>query len=196
MDHAHLVEAVLRNPTDRAILERLPVLGLVDAWLVSGAVFQTVWNVLTGRPPDHGIKDYDIFYFDPDTSFEAEDVIIRRVAAHLSDVCDCVEARNQARVHLWYPEKFQAPYAPLRRTTDGIDRFLARVAQVGVQPTAEGYAVYAPHGLDDVASMTVRPNPCPNFRADLYEVKAASWKMRWPELTIVAAGDDLPAAQG
>ena len=84
IDHPRLVEAVLRNPMNRAILERLPALGLADAWLVSGAVFQTVWNVITGRPPEYGIKDYDIFYFDPDTSFAAEDVVIRRVAACMS----------------------------------------------------------------------------------------------------------------
>jgi hypothetical protein len=156
MDHARLVEAVLRNPTNRAILERLPALGLADAWLVSGAVFQTVWNVLTERPPAYGIKDYDIFYFDTDTSFEAEDGVIRRVAAGMSDICNCVEPRNQARVHLWYHEKFHAPYAPLCRTTEGIDRFLVRAAQVGVQPTGDGCAVYAPHGLDDIATMPRR----------------------------------------
>src|SRR5882724_6114366 len=169
MDQAQLMDAVLRNPVNRAILERLPALGLPDAWLVSGAVFQTVWNVLTGRPPDHGIKDYDIFYFDPDTSFAAEDAVIRRVTASLADVCDCVEPRNQARVHLWYPQRFHAPYPPLRRATEGIDRFLARMSQVGVQATREGYAVYAPHGYDDIATMTVRPNLCANFRAEDYD---------------------------
>jgi len=187
VDHARLIEAVLRNPVNRAILERLPALGLADVWLVSGAVFQTVWNVLTGRPPSYGVKDYDIFYFDNDTSFEAEDATIRRVAACMSDVCDCVDPRNQARVHLWYPEKFHAPYGPLRRTTEGIDRFLARVAQVGVQPTDDGYVVHAPHGLDDISTMTVRPNPCRNFRAEIYAAKAASWTTRWPELTILHA---------
>jgi hypothetical protein len=189
MDYARLVEAVLRNPTNRAILERLPALGLADAWLVSGAVFQTVWNVLTERPPAYGIKDYDIFYFDTDTSFEAEDAVIRRVAASMSDICNCVEPRNQARVHLWYHEKFHAPYRPLCRTTEGIDRFLVRAAQVGVQPTGDGCTVYAPHGLDDVATMTVRPNLCPNFRAEIYNAKAASWKKRWPELTVLAASE-------
>jgi hypothetical protein len=184
MDHTRLVEAVLRNPTNRAILERLPALGLTDAWLVSGAVFQTAWNVLTARPPAYGIK-----HFDTDTSFEAEDAIIRRVAACMSDICDCVEPRNQARVHLWYHEKFHAPYGPLCRATEGIDRFLVRAAQVGVRPTGGGCAVYAPHGLDDIATMTVRPNPCPNFRAEIYDAKASSWKMRWPELTIVAASE-------
>ncbi len=187
MDHASLVEAVLCNQVNRAILDRVPELGLEDAWLVSGAVFQTVWNVLTGRPPDHGIRDYDIFYFDCDTSLEAEDAVIRRVTACMSDVCDCVEPRNQARVHLWYPQKFHAPYPPLRRTTDGIDRFLCRVAQIGVQRTDEGCTVYAPHGWDDIPMMIVRPSRSPNFRATIYDEKAASWKMRWPELTILAA---------
>jgi hypothetical protein len=187
LNQASLVEAVLSNPVNRAILERLPALGLADAWLVSGAVFQTAWNVLTGRPPDYGIRDYDVFYFDSDTSFEAEDAVIRRVMAALSDVCTRVEPRNQARVHLWYPQRFHASYPPLSSATEGIDRFLSQVSQVGMQGTGDGWAVYAPHGLDDIAAMIVRPNPCDNFRAEFYDAKATSWKTRWPELTILPA---------
>ena len=38
-------------------------------WLVfSGAVYQPVFNHLTGRPLDYGIKDYDLAYFDHRTS--------------------------------------------------------------------------------------------------------------------------------
>lgn len=68
MDEDRLIETVLQNRANRIMLERLPELGLADAWLVSGSVFQTVWNALTARTPDYGIKDYDIFYFDADTS--------------------------------------------------------------------------------------------------------------------------------
>jgi len=100
VDETRFIEAALRNRVNRIILDRLPVLGLTDAWLVSGSVFQTVWNSLTGRPPDYGIKDYDIFYFDADTSWEAEDAVIRRTTAKLSDVGVRIEPRNQARVHL------------------------------------------------------------------------------------------------
>jgi hypothetical protein len=191
MDEARFIDAVLSNPVNRAILSRLPELGLSDAWLVSGAVFQTVWNVLKDRPPQWGVKDYDIFYFDPDTSWEAEDAIIRRVTAAFADTGASVETRNQARVHLWYPEKFVAPYPQLQRTTDGIDRFLARAAQIGIRRANTSYEVYAPHGLDETTSMIVRPNLCGNFRALTYEAKAASWKARWPELTIMpaSAGD-------
>ncbi len=35
--------------------------------------------------------------------------------------------------------------------------------------------------------MIVRPNPGPNFSAANYEAKAARWKMRWPEITVLAA---------
>ncbi len=183
MDEDRLIETVLQNRANRIMLERLPELGLADAWLVSGSVFQTVWNALTARTPDYGIKDYDIFYFDADTSWDAEDANIRRVAAAVSDLSVSVEVRNQARVHLWYPNKFGVAYPPLQCATEGIDRFLAVAAQIGIRPAHRNYDVYAPHGLDDLSTLTVRPNLCPNFSGHLYDAKAAGWKARWPELT-------------
>ena len=137
--------------------------------------------------PDYGIRDYDIFYFDRDTSWEAEDAIIRRVTSLFSDLGVAVEARNQARVHLWYPSKFGIAYPPLLRSTEAIDRFLSTAVQIGIRP-AQGYCdVYAPRGLDDLWALTVRPNFCANFLPHLYEAKAATWKARWPELTILPA---------
>jgi hypothetical protein len=187
MDEARFIDAVLSNPVNRAILAKLPELGLPDAWLVSGSVFQTVWNVLTGRPSQWGVKDYDVFYFDPDLSWEAEDAAIRRVTAAFADIDALVEPRNQARVHLWYPEKFGAPYPPLLRAADGIDRFLARASQIGIRPLKSGYELYVPHGLDETTSMVVRPNLCINFRAENYEAKALRWKACWPEINVVLA---------
>src|SRR5439155_16163553 len=104
--------------------------------------------------------------------FEAEDAIVRRVAGSMSKVDARIEPRNQARVHLWYREKFGVAYPPLQRAADGIDRFLARTAQVGIRPGDGGYELYAPHGLDDIVTMTIRPNFCANSRADLYAAKA------------------------
>jgi hypothetical protein len=190
VDKARFIETALSNPINRIVLDRLPTLGLTDVWLVSGSVFQTIWNSLTGRPLDYGIKDYDIFYFDADTSWEAEDAVIRRVMAGLSDIRAQIEPRNQARVHLSYPQKFGVAYPPLQRATDGIDRFLAVAAQVGIRPLKADFDVYAPHGFDDVEALTIRPHLCANFRSDLYEAKAASWKARWPELVI------LPGTRG
>jgi hypothetical protein len=107
-----------------------------------------------------------------------------------SDIDARIELRNQARVHLWYPEKFGVPYPPLRRATEGIDRFLAVAAQVGIRPVGADFDVYAPLGFDDIMALTVRPHLCPNFRDDLYEAKAASWKARWPDLSVLPAPAD------
>jgi uncharacterized protein len=113
MDESGFIKSALSNGVNCEILARLPALGLADAWLVSGALFQTVWNRLTDRPVDYGIKDYDIFYFDANTSYEAEDDAIARANAAFGDLKSVVEVRNQARVHLWYGEKFGTPYTPL-----------------------------------------------------------------------------------
>jgi hypothetical protein len=187
MTKAEFLEAVLRNPFNRVILERLPALALPDAWLVSGALFQTIWNLRTNQRPDFGIKDYDIFYYDPDLSWDAEDAVIRRAAELFGDLGIAIELRNQARVHLWYEEKFNKPYPPLSRATDGIDRFLSHNAQVGIRANADGIEVYAPHGLDDIFAMTVRPNHTANFHPDRYREKALRWQECWPGLTILPA---------
>ena len=189
MDHTAFADLIVTNPHNRAILERLPDLGLHDPWLVSGALFQTAWNGLTGRAPTHGIKDYDLFYFDDaDLSWEAEDAAIKRANALFSGLGIEVEVRNQARVHLWYEDHFGLPYTPLKSSCEGIDRFLARACMVGAQPTAGGPALYAPYGFNDIADMVIRPNPTANFDAGHYAAKAARWKTCWPELTVIPAG--------
>ncbi|WP_234682078.1 nucleotidyltransferase family protein [Bradyrhizobium monzae] len=187
MDEARFLALALKNPINVAIIDELHRLALPDAWLVSGCLVQTVWNVLTGRAIDHGIADYDVFYFDPNTSWEAEDSVIRKVQARLGHLGVKIETRNQARVHLWYPAKHALPYPPLTRATDGIDRFLTQNTQIGVMRADDGHEVYAPHGFNDVAGLIVRPNPALNFSAANYAAKAARWKALWPEITVIAA---------
>ena len=185
MTQDEFLNLALRNPANKTIAEKLFDLALPDAWIVSGCLVQTVWNALTGRAVDYGIHDYDVFYFDPDTSWAAEDAVIRRMHNALGDINVTVEARNQARVHLWYPAKHGLPYPPLTRSTDGIDRFLTQNTQFGVRRAGGDFDVYAPHGFDDVAGLIVRPNPGPNFSAANYAAKAARWKALWPEITVV-----------
>ncbi len=188
MDKNAFLAATRRNPVNETIADELFRLALPDAWIVAGCLVQTAWNVLTGRTVDYGIDDYDIFYFDPDTSWQAEDAVIRKLQNRLAQLGVKIEARNQARVHLWYPEKHGLPYPALHCSADGIDRFLTKNTQVGIRRTRHGREVYAPNGFGDIADMIVRPNPGPNFSAANYAAKAARWKSLWPELTVVAAG--------
>jgi hypothetical protein len=191
MNTDEFLAAALRNPVNDAIAEELFHLALPDAWIVSGCLVQSVWNELTARAVDYGIDDYDIFYFDLDNSWQAEDAVIRELQGRLAKLGVKVEVRNQARVHLWYPPKHGLPYPALQSSTDGIDRFLTKNTQVGVRRTQHGHEVYAPNGFDDIADMIVRPNPGPNFSAVNYAAKARRWKRLWPELTVLSAEVEL-----
>jgi len=176
---------VLADPAIRAVLERAPRLGVPDWWLTAGVLFQTVWNALTCRPAGTGIRDADLFYFDPDTSWEAEDAVIRAGADLFADLSVPVEIRNEARVHLWYAGHFGAPAAaPFTSSCAAIDSFAAVCCAVGVTLEGGRARVYAPFGFDDLFGLVVRPNRRLAPR-HVYEAKAARWKQHWPELTVL-----------
>jgi hypothetical protein len=164
-------------------------LDLPDWRLVSGAVYQAVWNAKTGRPAGYGIKDYDLAYFDgADLSYEAEDVVIKQVAAAFDEPFRSqIEVRNQARVAVWFEAKFGEPYPALTRTDEALERFVAPAFAVGVRLEKDGQiSVVAPFGLGDVFNLTIRPNPNRPLAKDWDRVIRKA-KARWPELTILPA---------
>lgn len=180
------LEAIVRSgPMLMQVLITARDLELPDWIIFSGAVYQRVLNHLTGRDLDYGIKDYDLGYYDAaDTSYEAEDVVIRRVAAVFAPpLRDLVEVRNQARVHLWFEGKFGEPYAPLTRTEDALERFVSPLFAVGVRLEADDrLTIIAPFGLDDLFALTLRPNP--RRITNGFARTAASVTARWPELIV------------
>lgn len=178
-----LREIIAQSPHLTAWLQTLQRLELPDAWIVSGAIYNQVWNHLTGRPWLYGIKDVDLFYFDPDLSYEAEDRAIARVTAAFPPVPP-VELRNQARVHLWYPSRFGQPYPQLTRSAQAIDLFALRTHCVGARLTATGLDIYAPYGLDDIFGFRLTPNPALDNRAT-HEAKAKRQMALWPELLFI-----------
>jgi hypothetical protein len=180
-----LEEIVRATPGLMQVLTTARELDLPD-WLVfSGAIYQPVLNHLTARPCEYGIKDYDLGYFDPsDTSYEAEDVVIRRVAeAFEPPIREMVEVRNQARVHLWFEGKFGEPYAPLRDTPEALGRFVSPLFAVGVRLEPDDrLTIIAPFGLEDLFAMRLRPNP--HRGTNGFARTAGSVSARWPEISV------------
>lgn len=183
MQSGEFIALVRRNTAVAAVLDRMPALQAPDAWLTAGCLSQTVWNLKSGRPAGEGVRDYDLFYFDEDLSWEAEDVVIRRAGALFGDLGVQVEVRNQARVHLWFADKFGYEITPIRSARDGIDRFLFSTICVGI--AADGQ-VHAPFGLEAALAGVLRPNPN-NLRIDEMLAKAEDYRARWPWLRIESA---------
>jgi len=176
-----LIQAVRHNQWIELILERAGRLGFEDWWLTAGCVAQSVWNLRCNRDIETGIRDYDLFYYDRDTSWAAEDEIISKAKYLFSEVHVEVQVRNQSRVPVWYEEKFGIPFGPVNRASDGIDRFPCASVAVGIRRRQEQFEIHAPFGLDLLFDGVLIPNralPIPHVYAD----KTARWQREWPHL--------------
>lgn len=174
-----VLEMAMGNPINLELAGRLRGLGIPECMLTAGCLFQAVWNHRSGRPAGWGVKDYDVIYFDRDLSWEAEDRVIDQVKQACGDLTENIEVRNQARVHLWYQQKFGRGYPQLQSVTDGVDRYLVTATCLGLE-IATG-RLYASHGLADLEAGLLRINPL-NHQPDLFLQKARSYEERWPWL--------------
>jgi hypothetical protein len=183
-----VLERILRADTVVwPAIERARDLGLPDWMVVSGALYNTVWNHLTGKPPGHGIKDIDLFYHDAsDLSWQAEDAAIKRGAALFADIPVPVEIRNQARVHLWYKQRFGGDVPAFRSSAHSLEYFASRTHAVGVRLGKDDrLTVAAPFGLDPIFSFRMVPNRTTD-NSRTHTEKAARAKALWPELVVEA----------
>ena len=183
---ARLVGIVRADPGLMHVLKGVRDQDLPDWRIFSGAVYQSVWNALTGRPAGYGVRDYDVGYFDPDTSWDAEDLVIKRIAAAFDEPFrSTVEVRNQARVPIWFPAHFGEPYEPLSCTDEALERFVSPAFAVGVRLEKDDtISVAAPLGLEDIFALKLRPNPNRGVARDWERVIDRA-RARWPELQVI-----------
>ncbi|MFD1775669.1 nucleotidyltransferase family protein [Paenibacillus rhizophilus] len=155
-------------------------------YIGAGCLVQTVWNELTGRPPMYGVSDIDIVYFDDaDLGYEAENGVVERGKRLFAELPFPVDIKNQARVHLWYPERFGVGLAPYPSLEAAIDSWPTTASSLGARKEAHGsWRIYAPFGLEDLFRLTVRPNKT-LVTESAYYAKADKWKSKWPELAVI-----------
>src|SRR5205085_678791 len=108
----HLEAALAQNGSMSEFLSRFDEIALPGAWLVAGAIAQTVWNLAFGKPAELGIKDVDLVYFDADDlSPETEAAHEHRLRHMFRHFPVKLDVKNEARVHLWYAARFGYPIA-------------------------------------------------------------------------------------
>ncbi|MEK4044541.1 nucleotidyltransferase family protein [Paenibacillus sp. FSL H8-0048] len=155
-------------------------------YIGAGCLAQTVWNELTGRAPEYGISDIDIVYFDAeDLSYAAEDEVIKKGKEIFEGISVPIDLKNQARVHLWYPQKFGVEIGPYQSLEAAIDTWPTTVTSLGarLEPNGE-WKIYAPFGLEDLFQFVLRPNKT-LITEQVYLAKIVKWKSKWPELTVI-----------
>lgn len=184
-----VLEAVRASPLLGPILERWNEIRLPDCWLAAGAVAQTIWNRKLDKPHEHGIRDIDLVYFDNiDLTKDSEEAHAGRLRGLFSELPVNLDVKNEARVHLWYAERFGTALPPYRSTKDAITTFPTTATAFGLRPREGWFEIYAPYGLSDVLELRIVANT-KQITREVYEAKTARWRELWPELEII----DWPA---
>jgi uncharacterized protein len=144
-------------------MDVLEVVAEVDPpdWFVgAGAVRDLVWDVRFGGGFEPArVKDVDVAFFDPHDLTSGRDAEVElALSTRRPEVT--WDAKNQAAVHRWYPERYGLEVAPLRSTAEGIGTWPEPCTCVGARLEADGaLMVVAPLGLDELLDGTWSRNP-------------------------------------
>ncbi len=179
-----LTDGLRANEALWECLHRFPALNLSAWYLGAGCVAQTIWNLAHGKAPSADILDYDLVYYDRDSSEEREERVTREARELVADLPIEVDATNEARVHLWYPERFGYSIQPYQSTEDAIGTWPTTATAIGVRPSGGQLEVWAPFGVDDLFNLVVRPNRV-QITPAIYDAKITRWVARWPSLVVL-----------
>ncbi len=181
-------EVLLRSSTDLMdIMRRARNLELDDYYIGAGCVMQVIWNKLLGNDDLYGIKDIDLVYYDDACiSEDSEKSLEEKVKNLYGDIELEVDVTNEARVHIWYREKFGYDIDPYMSVEDAIRTWPTTASALGIRLDDEDNLVLcAPFGVSDLMNMVIRPNKV-QITEEIYMSKVKRWKEKWPELYVVA----------
>lgn len=182
------IKIIKQNSDLVTILDYIYELKLPNFYIAAGSVFQTIWNYYDNKPLNFGIKDIDIIYYDPiNLSKESEQKLEKTIEDHFkkAGLNYELDIHNEARMHLWKKDNENKNIDQYKNSEDAIDQWIATVHAIGITKENNEIKVYAPYGLSDIFSKTIRPIKHKNNSKELYNKKVASWQKRFENLNIV-----------
>ena len=183
-----LIFILKKNHPLMEMLEYIAELRLPNFYIAAGCVFQTVWNYQDGRDLNYEVKDLDVIYYHPedlsiDTDMKYYEMIQEYARSH--SIPYEVDVSNEARMHLWKEKKEGEKVLPYQNSEDAIGRWIATVHAIGITIEDGNIKVYAPYGLSDIFSRTIRPIKHSSNSKELYNKKVTGWQNRFSKLTVV-----------
>ena len=170
---------------DEWMIQRLQAVrefGIEDAWIGAGFIRNRVWDYLHDFPVDNHLNDIDVIYFGPDElSPEIDQQMEALLAAKYPD--DHWSVKNQARMHLKHG------HTAYKNCEEALSHWVETPTCIAAKlwPGKSDVHILAPHGLEDLLTLKVRPNPFYGLdKAELYNQRIAQkkWASKWPKLDI------------
>ncbi len=183
------ISIIEKNKNLMAVLDYIAKLELPNFYIAAGSVFQTICNYYDKKDLNFGIKDIDIIYYNnSDLSVEKdlEYYNIINEYVKLNGLNYEVDVSNEARMHLWKIEHNQGNNVEqYKNSEDAMSKWIATVHAIGITKVNDTIKIYAPYGLSDIYSRTIRPIKHNGNSKELYNKKVASWQNRFDNLNII-----------
>jgi len=181
MNEKDILELIEKDPW---MMEALKVASKLDlpGWMIgAGFVRNKVWDYLHGF--ENSVvptNDIDLIYFDPENLDEEQEKEFDKILKEKLNInWSC---KNQARMHTEYGD------APYKNTEEALSRWVETATAVAVRLEKGELKLFAPHRIDDLVNLILRPTPkfsvpelLPVFKE---RVKKKGWLKQYPKLRV------------
>lgn len=176
------VTRFLENDSElMCLLRDVASLELPDWWICAGYVRAKIWDDVHGYSEPTPTEDVDVIYFERS---QIDEAIEKEYEAQLHALLPNVpwSVKNQARMLMVN----QLP--PYQSAIDALAHFPETVTAIGVSLDANGrLIVAAPHGVDDIIGLRLRPTPAftdgsPHHHIYRARIQKKNWQATWPKL--------------
>jgi len=177
MTEQDILNLIENDPWMMEILHIATNLNLPNWVIGAGFVRNKVWDHLHGYSRK-GVDtaDIDLVYYDPKGNDEKADEELSRQMKEKTGIA--WEIVNQFYAHTW------DDLAPYGSVGNAIAQWPETATGIGVRIEDGKLKLLAPHGIDDLVNLIVRPSP--TFREGIEKVRERAqkkqWFKKWPKL--------------
>lgn len=169
------------------VLETVREVSPPNWWIGAGVIRDLVWEQrFSAAAAGIQTKDVDVAFFDGgDLSRDRDELIESELIRRRPDVG--WDAKNQAAVHVWYPDPFGVQVPPFGSVPEAVATWPEYAVCVAARLALSGaIEICAPHGLDDLLDGVWRRNPT-RVTVGEYERRLARKQpaSRWPGVRLI-----------
>lgn len=153
----------------------------LEQWMIgAGFVRNKIWDHLHGYSRE-GVdtEDIDLIYYDPQGNDYESD---RKLSEDISKKTGMNwEVVNQFYAHTWNN------FDPHSSCEDALSKWVETATAIAVKLEDGELKLIAPHGIDDLVNLIIRPTPHFLDKLDVFKERnmKKGWIHKWPKLQVV-----------
>jgi len=180
MNEQDIINLIQSDKWMMDVLREAERLNLPEWMIGAGFLRNKVWDHL------HGIKrniadtnDIDLVYLDAEKISEESDYALSEKMSGALGLR--WEIKNQAYMHTRHNHQ------PYKSTAEGISHWVETPTCVAVTLNKGEPKIIAPHGIDDLVNLIIRPTPTRTADLALFykRIEEKEWLSKWPKLKVV-----------